>query len=260
VFFVLTFVLSWLFWPLTLLNPDSSPLVPFGPLLAAVAVTALAGGRRQALALLRQLTRWRVHAIWYVIAVGGPFVLIGLAAAVTVMTGAPGPRVEVYAGLPALPFTLLSTMLTVGLLEEPGWRGFALPRLQRTHSALWSAVVVGGIWAAWHLPELVSDPTGQRPPLPFVVAIVAQSVILAWLYNSTGGSLPIVMIFHAAFNTYGQFMLPEFAGEHYLTMWWSMAGLYATAAAAVTLYAGAERLTPHAWARRRSLAQAPQLL
>jgi membrane protease YdiL (CAAX protease family) len=132
--------------------------------------------------------------------------------------------------------------------------------LQGTHSALWSAVVVGGIWAAWHLPELVSDPTCQRPPLPFVVAIVAQSVILAWLYNSTRGSLPIVIIFHAAFNTYGQFLLPEFAGEHYLTIWWSMAGLYAIAAAAVTLYAGAERLTTHAWARRRSLAQAPQLL
>ena len=64
VFFALTFVLSWLFWPFTLLNPDSSPLVPFGPLLAAVEVTALAGGRRAALALLRQLTRWRVHAIW----------------------------------------------------------------------------------------------------------------------------------------------------------------------------------------------------
>jgi uncharacterized protein len=68
--------------------------VPFGPLLAAIAVTALAGGRRQVLQLLRQLTRWRVHAIWYVIALGVPFVLIGLAAAIAVMAGTSAPRVE----------------------------------------------------------------------------------------------------------------------------------------------------------------------
>jgi hypothetical protein len=90
VFFTLTFVLSWLFWPFTLLNPDSSPLVPFGPLLAPVAVTALAGGPGQVFALLRQLTRWRVHAIWYVIAVGAPLALIGLAAAITVIAGRRG--------------------------------------------------------------------------------------------------------------------------------------------------------------------------
>ena len=118
-FFALTFVLSWLFWPFTLLNSDSSPLVPFGPLLAAVAVATLAGGRRQLLELLRQLTRWRVHTTWYVIALSAPFVLIGLAGAVTVLAGAPAPRVEVYADWAALPFTLLSTMLTIGLFEEP---------------------------------------------------------------------------------------------------------------------------------------------
>jgi hypothetical protein len=256
IFFALTFVLSWLFWPFMLLNPDSSPLVPFGPLLAAVAVAALAGGRRQVLELLRQLTHWRVHAIWYVIALGTPLVLIGLAGAITITAGAPAPGPEAFADWAALPFTLLSTMVIVGLFEEVGWRGFALPRLQRTHSALWSALVIGGIWVAWHLPELVSDPTGQRPALPFLVALLGQSVILAWLYNSTGGSLPIVIIFHAGFNTYGRYLLPEFIGEYYLTMSWSIAIMYVIAAAAVTLHAGAERLTTHAEPRWHSLAQA----
>ena len=71
-FFILAYLLSWALWPLVILNPTSSPLVPFGPLIAAVVVSLLAGGRKELWALLRQLTRWRVHPIWYVIALLGP--------------------------------------------------------------------------------------------------------------------------------------------------------------------------------------------
>ena len=71
-FFVLAYLLSWALWPLVILNPTSSPLVPFGPLIAAVVVSLLAGGRRELWTLVRQLTRWRVHLIWYVIALLGP--------------------------------------------------------------------------------------------------------------------------------------------------------------------------------------------
>jgi hypothetical protein len=65
-----------------------------------------------------------------------------------------------------------------------------------------------------------------------------------------------VIIFHAGFNTYGRYLLPEFIGEYYLTMSWSIAIMYVIAAAAVTLHAGAERLTTHAEPRWHSLAQA----
>src|SRR4029453_327010 len=74
-YFVLAYLLSWALWPLVILNPTSSPLVPFGPLIAAVIVALLAGGRHELWALLRQLGRWRVHPIWYVIALLGPFFL-----------------------------------------------------------------------------------------------------------------------------------------------------------------------------------------
>src|SRR5215204_2684246 len=95
-FFVLAYLLSWALWPLVILNPTSSPLVPFGPLIAAVIVSLLAGGPKELWALLRQLTRWRVHPIWYLIALLGPFVMAVVAAALAVATGAPMRRSGAY--------------------------------------------------------------------------------------------------------------------------------------------------------------------
>ncbi len=240
-YFILAYVLSWAIWPLVLVNPESSPLVPFGPLLAAVIVALLAGGWRQLRALLSQLLRWRVHPIWYVIVLLGPFALAAVAAALTVTTGAPAPNIDAYTDWLGIAGALVSTIIIVGLFEEVGWRGFALPRLQHRLDALWAALVLGVIWATWHLPELISDP-GQRPPLQFFVWILAQSVILAWLYNSTNGSLPIVIICHAAINTAGRFTLPEFTGQSYQVAWWFMAGLYIVTAVIVTLLGGTKRL------------------
>ena len=240
-YFILAYVLSWAIWPLVIVNPESSPLVPFGPLLAAVIVALLAGGWTELRALLGQLLRWRVHPIWYVIALLGPFVLAAGAAALTVATGAQVPNTAAYTDWLGIAVALLSTIVIVGLFEEVGWRGFALPRLERRLDALWAALVLGIIWAFWHLPELISDP-GQRPPLQFVVWILAQSVILAWLYNSTNGSLPIVIICHAAVNTAGRFMLPQFPGDNYQVVWWFMAGLYVVLAVVVALLGGAKKL------------------
>jgi membrane protease YdiL (CAAX protease family) len=241
-YFTLAYLLSWALWPLVILNPTSSPLVPFGPLIAAVVVSLLAGGTRELWTLLRQLARWRVHPIWYVIALLGPFVMAGAAAVLAVATGAPMQRSGAYTDVDAIGFTFLSTMIIVGLFEEVGWRGFALLRLQRRLDAIWAALVLGVLWALWHLPELISDPTRQRPPLQFVVWALALSVIFTWLYNSTNGSLPIVIICHAAIDTAGRYMLPEFSNGGYQVVWWFMVGLYVVLAIIVVSVAGPKRL------------------
>ena len=217
--------------------------MPFGPLIAAVIVSLMAGGLRELRALLEQVARWRVHPVWYVIAVTGPFLISLIAGALTVSTGAPAPDPHGYRDTVAILITLLSTIVIVGLFEEVGWRGFALPRLQRRLPALGAALALGGIWALWHLPLLISDPTGQRPPFQFVLGILAQSVILAWLYNSTNASLPIVIIFHAAVNTAARYTLPGFAGADYQIAWWVQTGLYVLIAAGVTIVGGPRRLT-----------------
>lgn len=136
-----------------------------------------------------------------------------------------------------LPLLLLSTDLRgAPLFEEVGWRGFLLPRLQQRHTALLSTAVVAGAWATWRFPLLVSEPTGQRPPLPFIVWILAQAVLLTWLYNSAGGSVFLAIVFHTAVNSASRILLllEPFLGEDgFMALWWLMAALYVLAAALV---------------------------
>jgi membrane protease YdiL (CAAX protease family) len=103
-------------------------------------------------------------------------------------------------------------------------------------------LLLGVVWALWHLPELISDPTRQRPPLQFVVWTLALSVILSWLYNSTNGSLLIVIICHGAIDTASRYMLPEFSNQGYQVVWWCMVGLYVAVAIIVVFVAGPKRL------------------
>ena len=138
--------------------------------------------------------------------------------------------------------SLVVTVVIVGLFEELGWRGFLLPRLQRARTALVAALVVGLVWLPWHLPELVSD-RAERPLIQFVIYILASSVILAWLYNSTRASLPIVIGFHAALNSFAKFFLSELEGGPKVAAWWTLAGLMALLAVAIVGYAGSQHLS-----------------
>ena len=235
-YLVLAYAISWSIWPLVLLNPESSPLVPFGPGLAAVLVAFMAGGRRELIGLLRQLGRWRVNARWYGVALGVPLAIPAAALGAAVIAGARVPSWELSDVL-QVAGTLIVTLVVVGLFEELGWRGFLLPRLQRDRDALWAALMVGLVWLPWHLPELVSDP-GERPVPQFVTYILAQSVLLAWLYNSTQASLPIVILFHAGFNSFRKFFLSELDGSASRVAWWTLAGSAALLALAVIRYAG----------------------
>ena len=241
-FFALAYILSWAVWPLMLLNPTSTPMVAFGPGLAALIVAAVVAGRQGIGVLVKQLGHWRVHPLWYVIAILGPFVMTSLAAASVVATGAPSPDWWVYTDWPGLLVTLASTIVMVGIFEELGWRGFALPRMQRDRTALWAAIVLGVIWSLWHLPELISNPT-EREAVPFLIAVLAWSVVLTWIYNSTRGSLLIVILFHAAINTALRFLMPTFEARYYALAWWAVAGMSILAAVAVIILAGSQRLT-----------------
>jgi uncharacterized protein len=231
-YLLLAFSISWAAWPLVALNPQSSPLVPFGPLIAAVTVSLISGGVRALRGLVAQLGRWRRPTRWYAIALLGPAAVTVTAAALSVAFGArpEGPALPDWSVIAA---SFATTLVVVGLFEELGWRGYALPLLQRRLDPLAAAVRLGLIWGLWHLPELLSDPDGQRPVAPFLVFVLAQSITLTWLYNSTQAALPIVMITHAATNTAALLVLPHFVAADYHLTWWLYAGLWAVAATVV---------------------------
>jgi membrane protease YdiL (CAAX protease family) len=103
-------------------------------------------------------------------------------------------------------FALALTLILGGPLgEEPGWRGFALPRLQLLHGPLVESVVLGILWGMWHLPLFWS---GVWTPLTipnvvmFILMITALTIIITWVFNNAKGSLLITMLMHASFNTF----------------------------------------------------------
>lgn len=104
---------------------------------------------------------------------------------------------------------------------------------------LWCLAPLGALAST----RLISDPTLQRCRCNSLW-ILAQFVILAWLYNTTNAILPIVIICHAVINAADRFVLPEFANKNYQVVWWFMVGLHVLAAAIVTLVARPKRRRP----------------
>lgn len=241
VFLVLAFVLAWWAWPLVLLNPESVAMLPWSPIIAAILVLALTRGWAGVRDLLASIVRWRVGLRWYAVALLIPVAITLVAFYLNALLfGGRTPTAADFAGLYALPLVFLSTTLIKGpLTEEPGWRGFLLPRLQSKYTPLVASLLVGVIWASWHLPLLLSDPTGQRPPLQFFVLVVAQSVVFTWVYNGTRGSVLLVILMHAMSNSFLSLLAPTVLDSAvYGLFWWVQAALWWVVALAVIALTG----------------------
>ena len=226
-YFVLSFAFSWIFWWLAVLEARGliSPLpVPavflgaFGPLAAAVVVTAQEGGRAGLRSLLGRVVRWRVAPVWYAVALLGPLALQSGAVALHTALGGPPPDLSAIIGvLPPVVAISVYMMFTVALGEEVGWRGYALPALQGRHGALLASVILGVMWALWHLP-LFFNPDLFYSNLPFVVQLAIQiplAILITWVFNSTGGSVLMAMLVHAVFNASSRLWraIPEYSVE-----------------------------------------------
>ena len=141
----------------------------------------------------RRLTLWRAPGAWWVFLILGIPAIVYLGAALkgTISTPFPfTPWVQVFPAL-ALAFFL-------GTIEEFGWRGVALPLLQRRFAPLWAGLILGVIWALWHIPAFLMSGTPQNAWsfAPYFAGVVAISVILTPLFNAARGSLLIAYLFH----------------------------------------------------------------
>ena len=180
-------------------------LVLFGtfvPALVALGLTARVEGRAGASALLARLFRWEVRARWYVFALGYiAAIKLTVALLHRLLTGA-WPRFGDTPWYLMIAATLFSTVIGGQTGEEVGWRGYALPRLAARIGLGAASVVLGVIWASWHLPLFFlhgADTYGQSFPV-YLLQVTALSVAIAWLYWRTGGSLLLTMLMHAAVN------------------------------------------------------------
>ncbi|MCW2811830.1 MAG: hypothetical protein JWP61_2288 [Friedmanniella sp.] len=177
-----------------------------GPLLAAAAVTALAGGRVGLRDLLAGVTRWRMTLGWWVAALS-PLAFLGAALLVASFTHQL-PRWSDFGRYSGVPTMGVAAVLVVAVLstfgEEVGWRGFALPRLQDRFGALIASLLVTAMWALWHLPFFFTVATYRGLPAAgyagFVFGLACGSVVLTWLYNGTGGSVIACALWHGLYN------------------------------------------------------------
>jgi membrane protease YdiL (CAAX protease family) len=243
-FFVLTYALSWLAWPLWAsgLYPIA-PVFSFAPLLAALAVLAVAQGKRGVGGLLRRMVLWRVGLGWYAAALLLPAGITIAATALNVLLGAQAPSAAELGGWAGLFPTLALLLLVPGLggaWEEPGWRGFALPRLQTSRSALFASLILGVLVSGWHLPLMVTGEVHYAD----VLSIMGATIVLNWVFNNASGSVLIVMLMHATNNAVsGSFFSPMFSGADSARLGWLLAALWCAVAIVVVLWAGPAHLS-----------------
>lgn len=210
-FFALAFGLTWGIAALLILFADQLEAV-FGELsstnplfILAVYSPGFAGvflvwhhyGLRGLGRYLRRLTMWRMPLPWWVFLVVGIPVLFYAGAAFTGTIADPFPFSPWYEVLPALLVTLF-----IGPVEELGWRGVALPLLQRRFAPLWAGLILGAIWGLWHVPAFLLSGTPQEAWsfAPYFIAVVAISVILTPMFNAARGSLLVAALFHFQMN------------------------------------------------------------
>ncbi len=192
-YFALTYAISWPLWLLSRLAGGTLGTVllvvgGFGPLLSAAITIRYSGGSLTD--WLHAIVRWRVPVRFYVYALGLPVLIMAVMNAVLAALGQEPEVSSVPERIPGYLQTFFLTAVIFGGQEEPGWRGFALPRLEDRHVPLVATLILGLGWGVWHIP--LYGPAG------FVVPLVL-AFFYSWLYNRTQSVLLCILL-HASFT------------------------------------------------------------
>jgi membrane protease YdiL (CAAX protease family) len=214
-FLVLTYGLTWASLPLI------GQLV-YGPTLAAIIVLAFSEGKAGLKALFRQATHWRVGWIWYLIAPGIIVAFNFGGVGLNLLLGAQiSPSHELFSVAYFLEGVIF-VLLLGGLWEEPGWTGYALPRLRVGRSLLLASLILAVFRTMWHLPLFL----GGDIPWSDIVLNFAAQIFISWLYYRTNRSLLIVMLFHFSSNYFGGGIASQlFEGGANIQFAWLQTGL-----------------------------------
>jgi uncharacterized protein len=182
----------------------SAVWVFLGPTLAAFIMTGATEGRAGIRRLMHRYVLWRVGLRWYLIVLLGPPVIILLATIVL-----PGALASFKSLAPLNPLLLLVSFPLIlifggALFEEGGWRGFALPRLQRLHGPLVGTLILAPLWACWHLPLFWVTVWGTPPTILnmvlFLASVIFMTIVFTWVFNNTKGSILLAILLHTSFD------------------------------------------------------------
>jgi membrane protease YdiL (CAAX protease family) len=217
-FLLVTFIWSWGFWSLPVMLHLGMALPPslaeyaasgtpaaWGPLVGAIVVALVRGGPAALWALLKRALMFRFGWPWYLVVLGLFPLLVGGSYLLALLLGETVVPTEAMEQPVLIPIAFVYILLTGGpLQEEFGWRGTLLDPMQERFGALRASLVVGVIWALWHLPLFYfpneAAPFYDRPFWGLFISVVMMSVLFTWVWNNTGGSIAAVMLLHTTFN------------------------------------------------------------
>ncbi|HEX6347417.1 type II CAAX endopeptidase family protein [Umezawaea sp.] len=248
-FFTLANAISWIAWTPYILSLDGFGVLHFrypdllmgnqltailpgaylGPLTAAFTVTAITEGREGLRRWRRRLFQFRAGVGWYAFALFA--VPIAVLAGTAAMPGAEeAMRVPSLTVLAIYVPMLVLQFFTTGLAEEPGWRDFALSRLQERHRPMLATAILGTLWTIWHLPLFLTPWGGPdvdaETIVRFAVLAMEMSFLITLVYNKGRQSLPLVMLLHCSINNFQSVAFAEiFPGDNPDWLWGPVLGL-----------------------------------
>ena len=209
VFIALAVLISWLPWYTT-----GTGFLVFGPSIAGVIVIAMTSGKNGLRDMGQRALHWRVGFRWWTVALFFTGLILLFSIAINTLLGGGSPsfaffRQEWY----LIPVVFLITIIGGPLGEEFGWRGFALPNLQRKWGAMVASIIIGIVWALWHLPlffqpDSIHAQIGLNLLPVYIVGEIVLAIIITWVYNKTGSSLLVGgIVLHNADNFWATALL-----------------------------------------------------
>jgi membrane protease YdiL (CAAX protease family) len=250
---VLSVVFAWIpYAPVAagLLPTGFMQLAALGASLAGIILAAVEGRKGGVRKLLRRVLIWDVDIQWWAFAL--LFFCPATVVAIYLFDLFGGPAVDwsgvgpSYSILPMMLFLIVFA----GLGEEFGWRGYLIPRLQARYNALISSLIVGVTHALWHVPKFFvegqsqydwAQDAGLIPAfLGYSVALIAWTILYAWIFNNTKGSVLLAAVFHGAGNAWHGYIDPYRGNFGNL---WAFTGMMVVVAAIIVLVAGPEHLS-----------------
>ncbi|TXT64134.1 MAG: CAAX amino terminal protease family [Promethearchaeota archaeon] len=220
-FFIFSYLISWLGFLPSLLGYEGIIsqitlfIAQFGPALAAVFIIQLTD--KSFKEWIKQIIHWHVPIRWWIATLTVPILIFGTTSVFFAMFVYQLKISMLINSLLSYFPTLLFSTLLAGLGEEPSWRGYALPRLQKKYGPFRATLLLGFIWALWHIPVFFIDPRSSHSITnPWLIAwmifltaigIILYSFFYTWIYNKTQ-SILLMMILHGGFNTSTTYLVP----------------------------------------------------